>query len=79
MTREKLINYTWFVVLAILLMVGMSTYHKLQLANASHQQLLVENQQRLELQAIQLYDAKQQRGMLPPTRDLDEKELPEEK
>lgn len=75
MTREKLITWSWFVGLALLLMFGMSTYHKMQLANASHQQLLVEKQQQQQLQDIQLYEARQQRGMNPPpqTEELEEK------
>lgn len=60
---------SWFVGLIIVVLFSFSTYHGKVLQNASHQQLLVENAQRIELQAIQLHDAKQQRGMLPQTAE----------
>lgn len=57
---------SWFVGLIVAVLLSFSEYHRRVLGNAHYQQLLVENAQRLEAQAIQLHDARQQRGMNPP-------------
>ncbi len=68
---------SWFVGLIIVVLFSFSTYHGKVLQNASHQQLLIENAQRLGLQEIQLHDARQQRGMnVSPPPSAEE---PEEK
>lgn len=64
---------SWFVGLAVILMFSMGLYHKLQLANASFQQLLVERNQQLQVQQIQIEDAKKQRGMIPQEPPTEEK------
>ena len=75
---QKGVIASWFVGLAIILMFSMSFYHRMQLANASYQQLLVENQQRLQAQEVQIFDAKQQRGMNPPSPPLSTPKEPKE-